>query len=84
MKSGYHRTTHFTHVDPHSGEFLQLPSLPRGGTSGGHVSTHDWLTMNIRSGLEVQMKMGHVAWESGSRCMGIWKPLWRSVSGSWR
>ena len=44
---------------------------------GGHVSTHDWLTVNLRSGLEVQMKMGHVAWESGSRYGG-------GVSGSWR
>lgn len=33
------------------------------------MSTHDWLPMNLRSGLVVQMKRGHVAWESGS-CYG--------------
>ena len=30
------------------------------------MSTRDWLPMNLKSGLEVQMEMRHVAWESGS------------------
>ena len=34
------------------------------------MSTHDWMPVNLRSGLEVQMKMRHVAWESSGHYGG--------------
>ena len=35
-----------------------------------HLSTRSWLPMNLRSGLEVQMKIGHVTSESSGRYGG--------------
>ena len=58
-------------VDPHFGSFLQLPSLPRGGTLRDHLSARGWLQENHSSGIEERMREGHLEEYIEERSFGI-------------